>query len=112
MRIKDGGRCALTSGVEETFAVADRRIFLCEGPVRPAESLRREDHLVIELLELPQELDGAPGQDDVIAENKMADGGAGLEVREHLKSLFRAVREYLGNSFRPELDQSEPKFPQ
>lgn len=68
-----GGADELTSGVQEAFPVADGRIFLGQGPVGPAEALGGEDHLVFQLLELPEQLDGAPGQDDVVAEKQQTE---------------------------------------
>lgn len=64
----------LASRVQEAFPVADSRIFLCQGPVGPAEALSGEDHLVVKLLKLPEQLDGATSQDDIIAEKQETKG--------------------------------------
>lgn len=52
-----------TSGVEVAFPAADQGVFVGEPLIRPYESLCREEHFVVGLLELPEYLFWAPSKD-------------------------------------------------
>lgn len=62
------GHCAPTSRVEEALVCLNRRVLGRQLLVRPAESISREDHAVAHSGESPEQLAGAAGEDDIIAE--------------------------------------------